>query len=75
MALYEFKVKLDNKTYNCERLVSGLDVKRQSIKVANVGSKDDPARYGDKWTPISSMQLSARLIAHELIKTSSKANV
>lgn len=68
MALYEFEVKIDNKTYSCKRLVSGLDVKRQNIKVANIGSKDDPAYYGDKWTPVSSMQLSARLIAHELIK-------
>jgi hypothetical protein len=69
MALYEFTVELDDKTYNCKRFVSGQDVRRQTIKVIDVGSRDDPACYGDKLKPISAMQLSARLIAHEIIKT------
>jgi hypothetical protein len=69
MALYEFTIELNDKTYSCKRFVSGQEVKRQTIKVIDIGSKDDPACYGDKWKPVSTMQLNARLIAHEIIKT------
>lgn len=69
MALYEFTVKLNDKTYNCERLVSGLDIRRQTVKVKDIGSKVDPDIYGDKLKSVSAMQLNARLIAHEIIKT------
>jgi hypothetical protein len=68
MALYNFTISTDNKTYACERFVSGLKERRQTVKVSGLRSKKDPAIYNDKTHSPAEMQLNARLIAHEIIK-------
>jgi hypothetical protein len=68
MPLYEFTLDANNRTYKCERFVSGQDSVRQTITVIGIGKKDDPANYGEKSAPPSVMQLNARLIAHQIVK-------
>lgn len=68
MRTHKFTVEYDGKTYDCERTVTGERVFRQSIHVIGVGSKDDPASYGARYHPPSSMAGIAKLIAHEIIR-------
>jgi hypothetical protein len=68
MPLFKFSVAVGNKTYQCERFVSGQKEMRQTVTVAGFGRKKDPSLYGDKSQPLSNMTLTARLIAHEIIK-------
>lgn len=68
MPLFEFTMDANQRTYKCERFVSGQSVVRQTIRVVGVGSRDDPANYNDKSEQRSAMQLNARLIAHQIVK-------
>lgn len=65
-----FSVTNNGKTYECTRTVTGANALRQTINVNGLGSKEDPASYGLKGHPISSMESTARLIAHEIIRES-----
>jgi len=64
---YQFTVEERNKTYHCERVVTGQRVLYQTIYVIGVGSNDDSAVYGKKYHPPETMESIARLIAHEII--------
>ena len=68
MRTHKFTVESDGKSYDCERRVTGERVFRQSVHVIGVGSKDDPASYGARYHPPSSMAGIAKLIAHEIIR-------
>ena len=68
MPLYKFTVKAGEKTYECERFVSGQVEERQIITVSGLGSKIDPSVYSDKLQLPFKMELNARLIAHQIIK-------
>lgn len=65
--IYEFTVVENDKEYRCERDVSGTRVLRQAVRVEGIGSKSDPASYGNRLHPVSTMESIARLIAHEII--------
>lgn len=65
---YQFTVENNGKTYHCERVVIGERVLYQEIYVIGVGSKGDPARYSAKSHPPESMESTANLIAHEIIR-------
>jgi hypothetical protein len=62
-----FTVESDGKSYACERVVTGVRVLRQQIQVLGIGSKADPATYGARGHPSSSMASTARLIARDII--------
>lgn len=68
MRTHKFTVESDGKTYDCERTVTGERVFGQSVHVIGVGSKDDPASYGARYHPPSTMAGIAKLIAHEIIR-------
>jgi hypothetical protein len=71
MPLFEFTVDANNRTYKCERFVTGQETFQQTISVKAVGKKSDPIVYDDKSTASTSvMQLNARLIAHQIVKGS-----
>jgi hypothetical protein len=64
----EFQIEGSDKTYVCERIVTGTSVLRQTIVVHGVGRKPDPANYGGSHGhPVSSMAGTATLIAREII--------
>jgi hypothetical protein len=67
---YAFTVKAKDKTYDCERVVTGKRVLRQTIHIKGIGSKLDPASYGPKpkHSSIITMENVARLIAREIIR-------
>lgn len=64
---HKFSIEHKGKTYQCERIVAGKRVFRQTIVVIGVGSKDDSADYGPHAHPTATMESIARLIAHEII--------
>lgn len=68
MALFEFTLDANDKTYKCERFVSGQGMIQQTVKVLGIGSQNDPATYSDKSDQRYAMQLNARLIAHQIVK-------
>ena len=72
--IYEFTVVVDDKEYRCEREVGGKRVLRQTVRVEGIGSKSDPASYGNKYHPVSSMESVSRLIAREIISTTNKSS-
>jgi hypothetical protein len=68
---YKFTVELNGTTYDCERCVtSSKDYLQQNIVVSDVGSMHDGMLYGtsSKYSPISTMESAARLIASQVIK-------
>lgn len=69
MKQYPFTVEFNGKTYDCERLVTGERVLRQTVRVAGVGSKNDPASYAkNRYHPLSTMESMAKIIAQEILK-------
>lgn len=65
---YTFTIGHDGQPYTCARDVEGKRILRQTIHVVAVGSKTDPADYGPKRHPASSMESVARVIAHEIVR-------
>jgi hypothetical protein len=64
----KFTLEVGGRAFECERVVFGKRVLRQEIRVFGIGSKEDPASYGRKYHPVSSMASVARVIARELIE-------
>lgn len=67
-----FSIEESGKTYECTRTVNGSTTLSQTIHVSGLGTKPDPANYGPKGHPLSSMESVARLIAHEIIREQGK---
>jgi hypothetical protein len=66
---YEFSINSNGESYACSRTVEGIHGQRQQVTVRGVGSKDDSAEYGTaRGHPQSKMELTARSIAHEILK-------
>jgi hypothetical protein len=72
-AVIEFSVVVDGKLYSCDRRVSGIRRKRQTIYVDAVGSMDDPSSYLAAQRSIPVMEEAARMIALEIIYGSTDA--
>jgi hypothetical protein len=67
METIPFTVTTGGKEYRCERVVTGSRTLSQVIRVHGIDSKSDPARYGQNHHPLSTMDTTAMLIAHEII--------
>jgi hypothetical protein len=69
-----FTVKVDGKTYKCERLVTGTRVLSQTVHVEGiVRTENDPARYGGPMGhSIASMEFTAKVIAGIMIQDKRK---
>ena len=66
---YEFTViDEDGKDYRRERVVTGTHVSRQTIVVHGVGSEEDSHTYGRRGRPTITMESTARMIAHGIIR-------
>ncbi|MCL2872397.1 MAG: hypothetical protein FWF41_05400 [Betaproteobacteria bacterium] len=66
--VYTFVLEANEKTYRCERLVTGTRTLYQTIHVVGVGEKSDPLPYGQNGRPIESMKAAAIVIAGEIIR-------
>ncbi len=66
--IYKFKIESEGKIYECEREVTGKGELKQSIRVAEIGSKADSNVYGASKHSASTMTTAARRIAHEIIQ-------
>lgn len=66
--IYKFKIESAGKTYECEREVTGKNALKQTIHVAEIGSKADSNIYGASKHSASTMTTAARRIAHEIIQ-------
>lgn len=66
--IFKFTVEDKGKIHECERIVTGKRIFRQTIRVNAIGSKEDPVAYGANRHPPASMGSVARLIAKEIIK-------
>ncbi len=64
---YKFIIERTNKTYVCERMVTGKGNLRQTIHVEGVGSKKDSVVYGASKHSASTMIVAAKRIAHEIL--------
>ena len=62
-----FSVEIEGSTYECERVLDGTRILKQTIRVLGVGSKLDSARYGPGQHPVQSMRGIAKLIAGEIV--------
>ena len=68
----KFQVEDGDQTYECRRIITGTSTLDQIIEVAGVGSRSDPASYGEEGHPVSTMADIARMIAHEIIAARKK---
>ena len=65
--IYKFTITKEGKIYECEREVTGKGVLKQTIHVAQIGSKADSNVYGASKHSASTMTAAARRIAHEIV--------
>ncbi|HEX8288305.1 MAG TPA: hypothetical protein VF556_09935 [Pyrinomonadaceae bacterium] len=65
--IYKFTITKEDKIYECERVVIGKGVLKQTIHVAEVGSKTDSNVYGASKHSASTMIVAARRIAQEIL--------
>lgn len=69
---FKFTIAHEGKTYECERIVEGKRVLHQTVVVVGVGSKEDPASYGQRGHPVESMAGVACLIADEILRENTR---
>jgi hypothetical protein len=69
--IYKFTITKEDKTYDCEREVTGKAVLKQTVRVPQIGSKIDFNVYGASKHSASTMTSAARRIANEIIQESS----
>jgi hypothetical protein len=66
----KFSIEYNGVTYECERIVHGQQVFRQTIHVRGVGSQEDDVEYASKHHNVATMASTANLIAGEIIEKS-----
>ena len=66
--VYPFCVEVNNKSYQCERSVSGVGVFTQTVTVRGMGTLADSAEYGPTALPVISMEGIATLIAGRIVR-------
>jgi hypothetical protein len=65
--IYKFTIEIEGRNYQCESHITGKGELRQTIDVAEIGSKKDPSLYGASKHSASTMKTAAHRIAHEII--------
>ena len=66
----KFSIEYNGITYECERIVRGQHVFRQTIHVRGVGSQEDEDEYASKHQNVMTMASTAKVIAGEIIEKS-----
>jgi hypothetical protein len=66
----KFSIEYNGATYECERIIHGKQVFRQTIHVCGVGSQEDDVEYASKHHNVATMASTANLIAGEIIEKS-----
>jgi len=66
----KFSIEYNGATYECERIVHGQHVFRQTIHVCGVGSQEDDVEYSSQHHNVATMARAANVIAGEIIEKS-----
>ena len=66
----KFSLEYNGATYDCERIIYGKEVFRQTIQVCGVGSQEDDVAYASKHHNVATMASTAHVIAGEIIEKS-----
>jgi hypothetical protein len=66
----KFSTEYNGAKYECERIIHGKQVFRQTIHVCGVGSQEDDVEYSSKHHNVATMASTANLIADEIIEKS-----
>ena len=66
----KFSIKYNGAQYDCERIIHGTQVFRQTIHVCGVGSQEDDVEYSSKHQNVATMARTANCIAGEIIEKS-----
>jgi hypothetical protein len=66
----KFSLEYNGTKYECERIIHGKQVFRQTIQVCGVGSQEDDVEYASKHHNVATMASTAHVIAGEIIEKS-----
>jgi len=66
----KFSMEYNGVKYECERIVHGQKVFRQTIHVCGVGSQEDDVEYASQHHNVATMARTANFIAGEIIEKS-----
>ena len=66
----KFSIAYHGVHYECERIVHGQQVFRQTIHVCGVGSQEDEVEYASTHHNVATMASTANVIAGEIIEQS-----
>ena len=66
----KFSLEYNGVKYECERIVHGKHVFRQTIHVCGVGSQEDEVEYSSQHQNVATMASTANEIAGEIIEKS-----
>ena len=69
MKKVKFKVIVNDVEYECYREIEGARVLKQTIIVVGKGIKNDKDFYGAKYKPFILMEINAKLVALDIIKS------
>ena len=64
----KFFIEHNGIKYDCERIIHGKQVFRQTIHVCGVGSQEDEVEYAAKYHNVATMASTAHVIAGEIIE-------
>ena len=66
----QFSLEYNGTKYDCERIIRGTHVFRQTIQVGGVGSQEDEVEYASQHHNVATMASTAHVIAGEIIEAS-----
>ena len=66
----KFSIAYHGVQYECERIIHGKHVFRQTVNVCGVGSQEDEVEYASKHHNVATMASTANVIAGEIIEQS-----
>ena len=66
----KFSLEYNGIKYDCERIIHGTQVFRQTINVCGLGSQEDEVEYASKHHNVATMARTAHVIAGEIIENS-----
>jgi hypothetical protein len=66
----KFSLEYNGVKYDCERIIDGKEVFRQTIQVCGVGSQEDDVAYASQHHNVATMASTAHVIAGEIIEKS-----
>ena len=66
----KFSLEYNGVKYDCERIIHGKQVFRQTIQACGVGSQEDDVEYASQHHNVATMASNAHVIAGEIIEKS-----